>query len=174
VTTARFLKMIFFFVFWISKPHIATSGELDKGETLCTEKEDIYFNCKLDGGHKLVSVCAAGNTSPDSGYVQYRYGEKSQIALRYPSIHLPPRNIFSIIDVSKLAEGIGSHLKFENNGYQYVVSNALVPGEVYVQKNGRIIFDKICMGSDYIPFSDKVSQGLQWGALEPIDGMDQH
>jgi hypothetical protein len=36
------------------------------------------------------------------------------------------------------------HLKFKNGGYHCVISNALIPGEVYVAEDGKIIFDKIC------------------------------
>lgn len=174
MTTAQLFKIIFISIFLMYGPGMAISGEVGENKTLCTANEDIYFSCELEGGHKVVSICAAGNTSPDNGYVQYRYGEKSRVNFTYPAVHLPPRNIISIIDVSRLAEGIGSHLKFTNDGYRYVISNALVPGEVYVKKNGKIVFDNICNGSDYIPFSNKVAAGVQWGSLEPIDEIDRH
>lgn len=46
--------------------------------TLCAAHEDVYFSCPLPGG-KIVSVCASGNSKPDAGYAQYRYGAPGNI-----------------------------------------------------------------------------------------------
>ena len=76
--------------------------------------------------------------------------------------------------VSRLPDGLGSHLKFTNGSYSYVVSNALVPGEIYVAKNGKLIFDKICEGSVYIPFGSAARRGLEYGVSNSVDELDQH
>ncbi|WP_244306233.1 PAAR domain-containing protein [Paraburkholderia lacunae] len=153
---------------------VANASDSAQEKTLCTAGEDVHFSCELDGVHKIASVCAAKNVSPDDGYVQYRYGTQSKLDFKYPSTLVSPRNTMSIIDVSRTAQGLGAHLKFKNGNYHYVVSNAFIPGEVYVAKNGKIIFDKICKGTDYIPFSEKAKNEVPWGALEKIDGLDNH
>lgn len=70
---------------------------VDKNSTLCEKGEDVYiscaFNSSLDQDNylgKVASICAKNNTSPDSGYVQYRFGKPSygvgpaRIELQYP------------------------------------------------------------------------------------------
>jgi hypothetical protein len=174
VIFSRTVRAMFACVLLTNMPAIASSGDLEKGGTLCANDEDVYFSCEVEGAQKIASVCAARNTSPDDGYVQYRYGTRAKVDFRYPSSLLPPRNRISMIDVSRSALGLGTHLKFKNGDLQYVVSNALVPGEVYVVKNGKIVFEKVCKGADYIPFSNKARDGVQWGSLQAIDGLDNH
>ena len=169
----KFICFISTFILFAETTSIA-GEKSERRESLCVSNEDVYFTCELDGVHKTVSICAARNTTPDKGYVQYRYGTKSRIDFKYPSIPLPPRDRISLVDVSRLADGLGTHLKFKNRNYEFIVSNALVPGEVYVAKDGQIIFDKICKGSDYIPFSKESREGLQWGVLDVIDEHDNH
>ncbi|MFM0168380.1 hypothetical protein PQR33_03415 [Paraburkholderia sediminicola] len=169
----KFLYLLLAFILFAETTLIASARPRDE-ESLCVGAEDVYFTCELEGVRKTVSICAARNTSPDNGYVQYRYGTKSKIDFKYPLARLPPRGRISLVDVSRLAEGMGTHLKFKNDDYEYIVSNALVPGEVYVAKSGQIVFDKICKGGSYIPFSKKSREGLQWGVLDVIDDHDGH
>ncbi|MGD8110362.1 hypothetical protein [Vibrio sp. TRT 17S01] len=46
---------------------------------LCNVNEQTYFSCELENGYK-VAICAKGNSSPGSGYVQWRMtrGTESQ------------------------------------------------------------------------------------------------
>ncbi|MFM0550057.1 hypothetical protein P0D69_03655 [Paraburkholderia sediminicola] len=169
----KFKYFLSIFVLCAETTSIASEKPESK-ESLCVGDEDIYFTCRLEGARKTVSICAAKNDSPDNGYVQYRYGTKSKIEFKYPLARLPPRGRISLIDVSRLAEGLGTHLKFKNDDYEYVVSNALVHGEVFVEKGGQIVFDKFCKGADYIPFSKESRVGLQWGVLDVIDDDDGH
>ncbi len=80
---------------------------MDKNSTLCEKGEDVYiscaFNSSLDQDNylgKVASICAKNNTSPDSGYVQYRFGKPSygvgpaRIELQYPEQKIPPKGIF--------------------------------------------------------------------------------
>ena len=157
-------------------PNIATVEAADYPDSmsLCHHGEVEYFSCKLQDSNKIASVCAAGNSSPDHGYVQYRFGTHGSIEYNYPGELTPPRGKISIVDVSRLPDGLGSHLKFTNGSYTYVISNALVPGEVYVAKNGKLIFDKICEGRTYIPFGSAVRRGLEYGVENSVDELDQH
>jgi hypothetical protein len=81
---------------------------------------------------------------------------------------------FSIIDVSRTAIGLGTLIKFKSRNYSYLISNAIIPGGVYVTKNDKPVFDKICSGTDYIPIPQQAKDGLQWGVLEKIDALDNH
>jgi hypothetical protein len=134
-------------------------------QTLCSEGEEVYFSCPLENG-KTVSVCAKDNTAPNRGYVQYRYGNKDD-AFVFPPENVPPSKTVKITDVS---EGSirGLHLKFSKEPYTYVVSS-VSPGEVYVSKNGKIIFDKQCQASRYKSFSNKIFDGVNDAPVTKID-----
>jgi hypothetical protein len=134
-------------------------------QTLCNEDEDVYFSCPLENG-KTVSVCAKDNTNPNRGFVQYRYGSKNN-AFVFPPENVPPARTVKITDVS---EGSirGLHLKFSKEPYTYVVSS-VSPGELYVLKNGRIIFDKECKASRYKSFSNKIFDGVNEAPVTKVD-----
>jgi len=142
--------------------------------SLCHHDEVEYFSCKLQDSNKIASVCAAGNSSPDHGYVQYRFGTHGNIEYTYPGKLTPPRGKISIVDVSRLPDGLGSHLRFTSGSYNYVISNALVPGEIYVARNGKLVFDKVCEGRTYMPFDSAVRRGLEYGVENSVDELDQH
>ncbi|MBB5447302.1 MULTISPECIES: hypothetical protein [unclassified Paraburkholderia] len=142
--------------------------------SLCHQGEVEYFSCKLQDSRKIASVCAADNVSPDRGYVQYRFGTHSNIEYKFPNKLMPPRGQISIVDVSRLPDGLGSHLKFVSGRYTYIVSNALVPGEIYVAKDGQTVFHQICKGSIYMPFNNSARHGLEYGVEDSVDELDQH
>ncbi|CAB3735978.1 hypothetical protein LMG24238_06184 [Paraburkholderia sediminicola] len=134
-------------------------------QTLCNEGEEIYFSCPLENG-KTVSVCAKNNTDPDRGYVQYRYGSKDDVFV-FPPENVQPAKTVEITDVS---EGSirGLHLKFSKEQYTYVVSS-VSPGELYVSKNGKIIFDKECQVSRYKNFSNKIFDEVNEAPVTKVD-----
>ncbi|RDU97440.1 hypothetical protein DWV00_19740 [Trinickia dinghuensis] len=134
-------------------------------QTLCTDREEIYFSCPLENG-KTVSVCAKDNTGPDRGYVQYRYGAKGDV-FAFPNKNASPVRAVTITDVSE-GSVRGLHLKFSKGPYTYVVSS-LSPGEVYVTKNGKEIFDKACHASRYKSFSNKIFDGVREAPVSKID-----
>ncbi|WP_155640702.1 hypothetical protein [Burkholderia pseudomultivorans] len=101
--------------------------------------------------------------------MQYRSGAHGKIEYQFPEKCLPPRGKISIVNVSGLRDGLGGHLKFVDGRYTYVVSNALVPGDVYVAKDWRLVFDGICKGSAYYPFDDDVRSGLEYGVVDAVD-----
>ncbi|CAD6529300.1 hypothetical protein LMG24235_02288 [Paraburkholderia sabiae] len=101
-------------------------------QTLCNDGEETYFSCPLEN-QKTVTVCAKNNTAPNEGYVQYRYGTKDN-AFAFPGETVAPASTVKVTDVSE--GGIrGLHLKFTKGPYTYVVSSVL-PGEIYVSRNG--------------------------------------
>jgi hypothetical protein len=143
----------------------AQDEPLQDEPTLCNGDEEVYFSCPLEN-EKTVSVCAKGNTSPDHGYVQYRYGTKSD-AFAFPGKNVAPAKVVGITDVS---EGSirGLHLKFVKGPYTYVVSSVL-PGGVYASKNGKIVFDKACRASRYKSFANKIFDGVNPAPVSDID-----
>ncbi|MDR2668612.1 MAG: hypothetical protein LBC14_01505 [Desulfovibrio sp.] len=57
-------------------------------ETLCTDGELLIFTCRTP--KKTASVCASPQFGPDTGYLQYRFGEPGKIELTLPSVKAPP------------------------------------------------------------------------------------
>lgn len=149
--------------------HAKDNANYASTNSLCYKHESEYFSCKIKASKKIASVCAAGNSSPDHGYVQYRFGTHETVEYKFPRSYKPPRGRITIVDVSKFPDGLGSHIKFESNGYHYVISNALVPGEIYVTKNGKTIFDGICEGNLYIPFDNAARHGIEYGKEDSSD-----
>ncbi|HDR8955195.1 MULTISPECIES: hypothetical protein [Burkholderia cepacia complex] len=159
---------IFFAIFLSSMKLGMASGQIQSlqgEETLCGGDEDIYFSCPLDNG-KIVSVCAKNNTDPRHGYVKYKYGDKGDNFV-FPQGNTSPNQRVEISDVS---EGSirGLHLKFSRGAYTYVVSSVW-PGEVYVSKNGKIIFNKECRESRYKSFSNKIFDGINQVPPSSVD-----
>ncbi|PMS18383.1 hypothetical protein C0Z18_17585 [Trinickia dabaoshanensis] len=75
-----------------------------------------------------------------------------------------------MVKISDVSEGSirGLHLKFSKGPYTYVVSS-VSPGEVYVSKNGKVIFDRWCYASMYKVFSDKVFDGVNQTPVSKVD-----
>jgi hypothetical protein len=134
-------------------------------QTLCDDREEIYFSCPLENG-KTVSVCARNNTGPDRGYLQYRYGTKDGTFV-FPDQSVPPAKTIAITDVS---EGSirGLHLEFSRGLYTYVVSS-VSPGEICVVKNGKILFDNHCGASIYKNFSNEIFDGVNEAPVSKVD-----
>ena len=164
IRMARFFMVVVLSLVKYDVANAQTQSSQDE-QTLCSEGEEVYFSCPLENG-KTVSVCAKNNTAPNRGYVQYRYGSKDD-AFAYPSENTSPSTTIKITDVS---EGSirGLHLKFSKEPYTYVVSS-VSPGEVYVSKNGKIIFDKQCQASSYKSFSNKIFDGVNEAPVTKVD-----
>jgi hypothetical protein len=134
-------------------------------ETLCGEDEDIYFSCHLEN-RKIISVCAKGNFDLGRGYVKYKYGGKNN-AFVLPRGDVSPEGNFAITDVS---EGSirGLHLKFITGSYTYVVSSVW-PGEIYVVRDGQVIFYQECRASRYKSFSNRIFGGIKQVPPSSVD-----
>ncbi|MGX6998920.1 hypothetical protein [Caballeronia sp. KNU42] len=146
---------------------MAVDGEFNNGKTLCAENEDIYFSCALNDVHKIVSICAAKNTSPDNGYVQYRFGRSEKYELLFPEEFAPPIDRFSISDF--YGGSLNSvHLKFKLGNYTYVVYQSATSG-VYVVKNGRVVRNLSCDSGQYRQISPKATRGIKTVAPDEND-----
>lgn len=132
-----------------------TSG--DDGQTsFCTAAETIVFACRT--GAKRVSVCASKSSSPDEGYLQYRFGDPESDApleMVLPPGRLPPRYAARGENVP-FAGGGGSWLRFRNGDYGYVVYSGIgrwgPDGEpmekdgIQVERQGRVVANLPCSG----------------------------
>lgn len=133
---------------------------------LCAPFEEIYFSCPV--GHKVISVCASGNISPENGYVQYRIGRPGRVEFQYPKMPDPPRRNFAISDISGGNLNI-VHLKFKSGSYNYVLYQGNVSG-VYVKENGKIVANLMCGSGGYKTISPRAMRGID--TVPPVDGVD--
>ena len=107
---------------------VASSGALSSetenaAATLCAESETALFSCPV--GAKILSLCASSPLTPDSGYVQYRFGSAAKVELEFPGSKVHPRNSLTLFG-SGFARGYVAHLNFNVGAYTYVVYDRLV------------------------------------------------
>ncbi|WP_146023743.1 MULTISPECIES: hypothetical protein [unclassified Pseudomonas] len=153
---------------------LANDPYVDISTTTCREEEDVYISCAFNSGSdqysyggEVASICAKSNTSPDDGYVQYRYGtptygnKSEKIKMQYPEKKLPPKGIFTIYK-SNNPESAGIALRFKSGAYVYSFENVgILNYRVVVRKHETIVFDKACTlpGKNYL--IDKAYIGIQ-------------
>ena len=130
-------------------PHIAfvassvvTSACFAGQATHCTTDEQIFFNFKVRSG-KLISVCGSKNLSPESGYVQYRFGPLGRPELQYPTTTLEWSDHFSLeshrpyqAESELLHFSIGEH---EYSVYQVHGTDTIPPNAAGVLVSGPSI-----------------------------------
>jgi hypothetical protein len=141
---------------------------------MCLEGEDVYISCAFDDSSdqysyvgKVASICAMANTSPDEGYVQYRFGTPSygigsaNIEMQYPKQKKPPEGIFKIYSSSH-PDSLGVALRVAKGEYVYSFESLSSFGyKVVVRKHGQKVFDKKCTlpGQRYLV--DGAYQGIK-------------
>lgn len=123
----------------VSKETASLQGGQDG--TLCSDDEDIYFSCPLQGG-KTVSICAQGNSKPTAGSVQYRYGVPGKIEMVYPKTALPPKRKFYVVNSSEGSVNLNI-IKFKSGAYTYLVNQASV-SYLSVLKGDKVVFRQSC------------------------------
>jgi hypothetical protein len=94
--------------------------------TLCEDSEIAVFSCMLKNT-KTVSICASA--SPARGYVDYRFGTRSNVELRYSANVDHPDNKFHRGEVV-YANNSDEMIWFTNGKYRYSVYSPIrgVPG----------------------------------------------
>jgi hypothetical protein len=141
--------------------------------SLCGGDETIVFSCKIEHGKGYASICAKGNTSPDAGYVQYRFGHDAASAFRFPASKVAPGDTFHVLTVNHFRDGIGKHLTFSNGAYTYIVSNAVQPPEIGVFRNNRRVAIKACeFDNGFTPISNEADFGIKPGEKSALDAFD--
>jgi hypothetical protein len=111
--------------------HLLSIAGVCEAETLCTTSERVIFNCSLQNGKKLVSVCSSKQLTKDDGYLQYRFGTLLKTELTYPSTTKGTQAQF-FWRYMRGSEGSGGDLSFKNNAYLYTVGRA----DAYEKTNG--------------------------------------
>lgn len=161
-------------IFLISLKSWAKDPYVDIDTTMCEEGEDIYISCafntsldQYDYVGKVASICAKSNTSPDSGYVQYRFGKPSygvgpaNVEMQYPEQKTPPKGIFTIYN-SRSSEISGAALRFTKGKYLYSFESLnSFSYKVVARNQGEKVFNKDCKlpGKNYL--TDNAYQGIQ-------------
>ncbi|MCC6075360.1 hypothetical protein ACFPTX_12870 [Pseudomonas sp. GCM10022188] len=132
-------------------PTTSFSGDpyIDNQETMCTEWEAIYISCSFstntESKIKVASICAKDNKTPNSGYVQYRYGiPGKKLELQFPKNIQKPKEIFKIYK-SETIDGITQALRFSTGNNIYSFENrGLSSYRLVVRDNEKEVFNKPC------------------------------
>ena len=117
-------------------------------ESLCNAQEQVIFSCSLD--KKTVSVCASNDFSANSGYLQYRFGQKDALELAFPNLTESALASQSVqARTLMFAGGGGGYLRFINGQHHYIVYTAIGKGwgakdGVAVEKNNQLIANLEC------------------------------
>jgi len=118
--------------------------------TLCRPDEQIILSCGV-ARQKIVSVCATKQVSKTSGYFQYRFGKPGKVELQYPA---DLKNSVEKFRFSSAAHSGGGryHLRFTNDGYEYIVYDTETRGDgqagVFARKDGKIASHLRCRAGE--------------------------
>lgn len=95
---------------------------------LCKPNEATIFNCDIKENKKIVSVCASKDLSANAGFLQYRYGTRSRVELKFPENLAGSRSKFGYDEYSRpdLSTFI---VGFSNGNYRYEISETTEGGE---------------------------------------------
>lgn len=90
--------------------------------SLCTKGERVFFSCKMAKSGKLLSLCGAGKLTARKGYLQYRFGRKGKVELRYPKQKKGSQKRFGY---NRYTRPQVTYLKvwFQNKGYKYTIED---------------------------------------------------
>ena len=139
-----------------SKADMAGRNSRAKAQSHCIADEIPVFTCKI--GKKIASICASKVLNENSGYLQYRFGEKHKVELEIP----PTENYKPALVGYKsatCASCYANYLRFTSGDFRYYVFNASVRGQndpksgastrhepsgVVVAKGDKFIFSRQC------------------------------
>lgn len=89
--------------------------------SMCVKTDQIVFSCALDGGKKVVSICASGDVANDKGRFYYAYGhDVAHPELTYPANNTTPAD-FTRTHLSFAGNTGGYAYAFGRPGFKYVV-----------------------------------------------------
>jgi hypothetical protein len=122
--------------------------------SFCTSAESVVFACRAGG--RMVSVCASKAAGPNSGYLQYRFGQPGStepLELVLPEYHLPPPKVATGESVP-FSGGGGSWLRFAKAPVAYTVYSGVgkwgpngevrAKGGIVVERQGKAIATLKC------------------------------
>lgn len=137
-----------------------TSGQAAGGAGLCLAGETPVLSCTV--GKRVLSLCGTGITgavpSP-SATLQYRFGRKGAVEMRYPSSPTPPGDLFRL-STTMFAGGGEERIRFSSGAYDYLVFQRDIAGEwnedgtrdhfqdegVVVERAGKVLAVHTCTG----------------------------
>jgi len=88
----------------------------------CRMGEQVLFNCKVDRGPKIISLCGSKQLTDKKGYLQYRFGKPGAIELQFPQNLGGSQAAFRYDHYFRYRVD-RTDLHFENGGYEYVLFN---------------------------------------------------
>lgn len=144
-----------------SAPASLREMSLLKG-TMCTPTDKVIFSCPLEGGKKIVSICAAGGVDQKEGYFYYVYGRPFAPELMYPPENKKSASTFTYSHLVYGGATGGAAYSFVNNGYKYIVysisGTGIEDGGVLVQRVGasRAARDMKCKQGKITESEDEV------------------
>lgn len=110
--------------------------------TLCEKSEVQVANCIIEGGKNILSICTPGMSQKED-YVEYRYGKKRAIELRYRADAVSDKRIFR--GTFKTASNDVKLFWFSSGEYTYRFQ---IPGtgvsRLGVLKGDAILSEKKC------------------------------
>lgn len=86
--------------------------------SLCAKDERIIFSCEVRRSAKLVSLCASGELTKESGYLQYRFGLPARIELEFPKGRKGTQQQFRYSHYFRAQVDL-TEISFAIDGYQY-------------------------------------------------------
>ena len=112
-------------------------------QSVCSAEEATVWSCKNQKSTYV--VCASGDLSQTSGYLQYRATEAGKPTLTFPVSRTHPTGLFNFALLAR-----GAKLTFENSGYLYEMFEGLegTPA-LAVSKGGKHLSTVQCADSDY-------------------------
>jgi hypothetical protein len=129
---------------------IAACAATGHAQSLCHPDEQILFDCAAKA--KVISVCASPGWSGSTGRLEYRYGPAGHPEVVLPTVPTPPASSAKAGSLA-FSGGGGAYLRFEANGYAYVVYTAIGAswGEkagVVVERDGKRKASISCSGAE--------------------------
>lgn len=115
---------------------------------MCASDEETLFSCP--SGAKRIVVCASKGWSPQSGYVQYRFGTRAKTELAVPG------DTAAVVPAQAIAVGQGplsgggfAYVRFAKGDYDYFVYSAIsgrwgTKSGVAVDKDGARVLVRRC------------------------------
>lgn len=136
-------------------------------DSLCGSNESPVFDCGV--GNKRLSICAAGDLRSNTGTLQYRFGTRERIELRYPAPAATPSGHF-LASHTSYSGGGEFRIRFRNGDYDYLVFDSttrtgfgaagnqpLFEAGVQVKRQGKLLATRRCSGARHLD-SDLLAQ----------------
>jgi len=150
------LKLLIFFILFVSAIVVAEEQVAVDGNQLCLPEEQVIFFCRAE--HKIAGVCASKNLSNLTGFAQYRVFDvgTNMIEFVFPEKPMPPGRNF-IMETQPLPGGIEVQIKFSNNGFLYIIHERDAPSmgegfegvsEIIVKRDEEILDSIKCLNDD--------------------------